>query len=166
MTTTNRILTQEQAEHAYSAMKGALEMHGKVFIEHPDYSLTMLNNGLVVVNIKDTAKEDTWGDFRYSSPDAFADAYAVHYGLTSVQPESTIDRMVREAQENLKEYVEGYSDAVLAEVRQGFRDARAALHKRIGLSVTQLARQKVRSLITVFNEQHGTRFKSIDNTYN
>lgn len=95
------ILTQEQAEHAYISMKGVLEMRGKLSMEHPDYFVNMWNSGLVYVGIKDTGEKDTWHDFTYSSPDAFADAYAAHYGLTLVQSESTIDQMVREAQERL-----------------------------------------------------------------
>lgn len=99
--TTKLILTQEQAEHAYMAMKGALEMRGEVSVIHPDYFVTMWNTGLVHVGIKDTTEKYTWHDSTYSSPNAFADAYAAHYGLTIVEPESTIDRMVREAQERL-----------------------------------------------------------------
>lgn len=165
MTTTNRILTQEQAEALYAAAIELQAINAKLDTVLAPAGKSSIcawekwdSDDVVITRGIKTEQYDNWT--------AFADAYSVHYGLTSMQPESTIDRMVREAQENFKEYVEGYSDAVLFEVRQGFRDARAALHKRIGLSVTQLARQKVRDLMTAFNQQNDTRFKSIDNTYN
>ncbi len=99
---TKRILTQKQAEDAYTVMSEADERSLGTFINGADYSVAFSpRRRCVRLSIKDPTQQSGWAEYFYSSLEAFADTYAMHYGLTSVEPESTIDRMVREAKARL-----------------------------------------------------------------
>ena len=99
--TTKLILTQEQAEAILIAGTALSAVHGQldtVIVAPGEYlgiSVWATTEGRVKVAHGTKAHES------YANWTAFADAYATHYGLTLIEPESTIDRMVREAQERL-----------------------------------------------------------------
>lgn len=99
--TTKLILTQEQAEAVYVAgtalhrAGGMVDCILEVSGQH-EQNICVWQSLRGIVKIAQGTRRESYDNWT-----AFADAYAAHYGLTIVEPESTIDRMVREAQERL-----------------------------------------------------------------
>ncbi len=78
-------------------------------ITHPEYRVRLVSDGAVIVGF---AYRGEWADLFYSCLEAFADVY----GLSAVDDEPMIDRMVREAKERLNSYIEGLAEMHKAEI--------------------------------------------------
>jgi hypothetical protein len=112
----NPVLNQEQAEFLFehfSNILAAADKPVKVTVKTDTWFAVIFEDKTIYAS-GDCAHE------RHDSLEAFADFYAKHFELTSIQPGFNLDRLVNEAKARLEKQLQDSVDEALSRVRFGF----------------------------------------------
>lgn len=129
----NPVLNQEQAEFVFEFFSNLIDKHVKATVKTDAWFAVIFEDKSIYVSA-DCAHE------RHDSLDKFSEFYSKQFGLLTVAPESTIDRMVREAKERLNKQLQDSVDEAISRVRFGF--------------IVYEQNMKLRSLLEEWNPEH------------
>lgn len=107
------VLTQEQAEFVFEFFSNLIDKHVKATVKTDAWFAVIFEDKSIYVSA-DCAHE------RHDSLDKFSEFYSKQFGLLTAAPESTIDRMVREANDRLNKQLQDSVDEAISRVRFGF----------------------------------------------